>query len=67
MDEYAKLLTSVAALFGAVAWPASFLIVVFLFRSELKSALIKVPIMLDRVKKALQMQRPKTKPTRAER
>jgi len=52
MDEYVKLLTGVAALFSAVAWPASFLIVVFLFRGELKSALSRVSIVLDRVKKA---------------
>jgi hypothetical protein len=56
MDEYARLLTSVAALFGALAWPASFVTVVFLFRGELKSALNKVPIMLDRVKKAFQIE-----------
>jgi hypothetical protein len=52
MDNYAKLLTSVAALFGALAWPGAFLVVVFVFRGELKSALNKIPLMLDRVKKA---------------
>jgi hypothetical protein len=52
MDEYAKLLTSVAALLGAVAWPGIFLVVVLIFRNELKSALDKVPIILDRVRKA---------------
>jgi len=52
MEEFAKLLTSVAALLGAVAWPGAFLVVVFLFRGELKSALSRVPIILDRVKKA---------------
>lgn len=52
MDEYAKLLTSVAALFGAVAWPGAFLVVIFIFRDELKLALNKVPMILDRVKKA---------------
>lgn len=52
MEGYAKLLTSVAALVGAVAWPGTFLVLVFVFRSELKSALNKVPIILDRVKKA---------------
>lgn len=52
MEEYAKSLTSIAALVGAVAWPGAFLILVFIFRAELKSALAKVPIILDRVKKA---------------
>ena len=52
MDGYAKLLTSVAALVGAVAWPGTLLVLVLVFRSELKSALNKVPIVLDRVKKA---------------
>lgn len=52
MDEYAKLLTSVAALIGAVAWPATLLVIVIVFRSELKSALSRLPTVLDRVKKA---------------
>jgi hypothetical protein len=52
MEDYAKLLTSVAALFGALAWPGAFLVVVLLFRGELKSALNKVPVILDRVRKA---------------
>jgi hypothetical protein len=52
MEEYAKLLTSIAALVGAVAWPSALLILVFIFRAELKSALANVPIILDRVKKA---------------
>jgi hypothetical protein len=52
MEEFAKLLTGVAALLGAVAWPGVFLAVVFLFRGELKSALDRIPIILDRVKKA---------------
>ena len=52
MDEYAKLLTSVAALFGALAWPGAFLVAVFFYKGELKSALNKIPVILDRVKKA---------------
>jgi hypothetical protein len=52
MEGYAKLLTSVAALVGAVAWPGTFLVLVLVFRSELKSALNRVPIILDRVRKA---------------
>jgi hypothetical protein len=52
MEVAAKFLTSVAALLEAVAWPAVFLVLVFTFRSEFKSALSKVPIFLDRVRKA---------------
>jgi hypothetical protein len=52
MEQYAKLLTSIAALVGAVAWPATFFLIIFVFRSELKLALTKLPTMLDRVKKA---------------
>jgi hypothetical protein len=48
MDGFAKLVTSIAALVGAVAWPGAFLVLVVVFRSELKSALDKVPIVLDR-------------------
>lgn len=52
MEGYAKLLASIAALIGAVAWPLTFVAVVFVFRIEMRSALAKVPILLDRVKKA---------------
>jgi hypothetical protein len=52
MKEYAELLTSVAALIGALAWPGILLIIVLVFRSELKSALSMIPIILDRVRKA---------------
>ncbi|MEO6842472.1 MAG: hypothetical protein ABI192_17130 [Bradyrhizobium sp.] len=52
MDDYAKLLTSIAALVGAVAWPATALLIIYGFRAELKSALSKVPVLLERVKKA---------------
>jgi hypothetical protein len=52
MEEYAKLLTGVAALVGALAWPVTVLLVIFAFRTELRSALNKVPNLLERVKKA---------------
>ena len=52
MEEFAKLLTSVAALLGAVAWPVTFFAVVYTFRGEIRSALSKVPNIFDRVKKA---------------
>ena len=45
-------MTSVAALIGAVAWPLLVFGILFTFRTELKSALNKVPILLDRLKKA---------------
>jgi hypothetical protein len=51
MEQYAKLLTSVAALIGAVAWPLTLLAFIFLFRNELKSALNRIPVMLDRATK----------------
>jgi hypothetical protein len=52
MEEYAKLLTSVAALVGAVAWPAALLAIAFIFRTELQLALNNVGTLLERVKKA---------------
>jgi hypothetical protein len=52
MEEYVKLITGVAALVGAVAWPATILTVVYIFRVELRLTLGKVPILLERVKKA---------------
>lgn len=52
MEEYAKLLTAVAALVGAVAWPLAILVIVLVFRKELRSILSKVPVLLERVKKA---------------
>jgi hypothetical protein len=52
MEQYAKLLTAVAALVGAVAWPTALFCVAFFFRSELKSILAKVPGIFDRMKKA---------------
>ena len=52
MEGYAKLLTGIGALIGAVAWPLTIVVVVFIFRIEMRSALGKVPALLDRVKKA---------------
>ena len=40
MDDYAKLLTAIAALIGAVAWPAVLITIVLVFRAELRSALV---------------------------
>jgi hypothetical protein len=52
MEDFAKLLTSVAALVGAIAWPTTALLIVYIFRMELRLALNKVPTLLERVKKA---------------
>lgn len=52
MEDFAKLLTSVAALVAAIAWPIAVFLIVYIFRTELRSALNKVPILLDRLKKA---------------
>ncbi|WP_076865667.1 hypothetical protein [Bradyrhizobium mercantei] len=52
MEDFAKLLTSIAALVGAIAWPIAILLIVFIFRRELRLALGKVPTLLERVKKA---------------
>jgi hypothetical protein len=52
MEEYAKLLNSIAALVGAVAWPMAVVSVVLMFRRELTSGIRKIIEMLDRMKKA---------------
>lgn len=52
MENLAKLLTSVAAVLTALAWPAAFLAFLFIFRKEISSAISKVPNILDRVQKA---------------
>jgi hypothetical protein len=52
MEEYSKLLTGIAALIAAIAWPVTFLVVVLIFKSEIRSMLTKIPTFFDRVKKA---------------
>ncbi len=52
MDEFAKLLTGVAAIIGAIAWPLAVFLIVFIFRTELRLVLSKLPGLLERVKKA---------------
>jgi hypothetical protein len=52
MESFSKLLAAIAALLSALAWPTAFLIVILIFRKELKYALNKIPVVLDRVKKA---------------
>jgi hypothetical protein len=50
MEEFAKVIAAVAALAGAVAWPIAILSIVYVFRTELRAALNKIP--LDKLKKA---------------
>jgi len=52
MDDFAKLLTAVAALLGAIAWPVTLLALAFLFRGALQTAFGRIPFLLDRVTKA---------------
>lgn len=52
MDDWVKLLTAVAAILAAIAWPLTLLIVALLFRGVLKTAISRIPSMLDRVTKA---------------
>jgi hypothetical protein len=52
MEASAKLVTAVAALVGALVWPLTFLALIALFRNELRPILGRVPILLDKIKKA---------------
>lgn len=52
MDDWAKLLTAVAAVLGAVAWPLALFLVALLFKDVLRTAINRIPSMLDRVTKA---------------
>lgn len=52
MEAFSKLLTAIAALVGAVAWPLLVGVLVFIFRKELGSALSKMPALLERIRKA---------------
>lgn len=50
MDQAAALITSIAALIGAVAWPIAFLAVFLLFRSPIRTAFEKLPSVIDRMR-----------------
>src|SRR5579871_6222203 len=52
MEEYSKLLTAIAALISAVAWPTVLLTLIWIFRTEIKEILSKFPNLLGRVKTA---------------
>lgn len=50
MDVTAKLITSIAALSSAIAWPIVFIVFVFLFRTGIKSAIARLADLLDRIR-----------------
>jgi hypothetical protein len=52
MENLAKLLTAVATVLSAIAWPSAFVGFAYLFRNELRPLFGKLVSMLDRVKKA---------------
>lgn len=52
MDDSAKLLTAIAAVLGAIAWPVTLLTLALLFRRALQNAFGRIPFLLDRVTKA---------------
>jgi hypothetical protein len=52
VENFAKLLTSIAALIAAIAWPMAAFLIAYIFRAELGSTLTKVPALLERIKKA---------------
>ena len=50
MEAFAKVVTAIAALASALAWPITILGIIYVFRTEVRTALNKVP--LDRLRKA---------------
>lgn len=50
MEGWAKLITAVAALLGAVAWPAAVATLLIVFRQEIRNALAKIPSVIDRMR-----------------
>lgn len=52
MNDFAKLLSAVAELIDAAAWPAAFVIIAAVFRTEIQKVLLGVLSLFDRVKKA---------------
>lgn len=51
MEESTKLLTAIAALLAAVAWPVLFGALLIAFRKELRAILTRLPALLDRTRK----------------
>jgi hypothetical protein len=52
MNDWANLLTAIAAILGAVAWPLALFLAALLFNDVLRTAINRIPSMLDRVTKA---------------
>jgi hypothetical protein len=52
MEAFSKLLSAVAALVGAMAWPLALFALLFVFRAELRSIIGRLPALLDRITKA---------------
>ena len=51
MEALAKLITAIAALLGAIAWPLVFLTLVVLYRKQLAAAIERLPGLFDRLRK----------------
>lgn len=52
MDDFAKLLTAIASVLGAIAWPATLIALALIFRKALQNAFGRFPFLLDRVTRA---------------
>jgi hypothetical protein len=52
MENYAKLISSIARLVGALAWPTVVLVIIYIFRKEIGQALVRIGALLEKVKKA---------------
>lgn len=51
MKDTAELITAIGSLLAATAWPISILIMILVFRKEIRSAFGRVPAVLDRIHK----------------
>lgn len=52
MEDTSKLLSSIAAILAAIAWPVGLIVAISIFRKELRAILKQVPLLIERVKKA---------------
>lgn len=51
VESIAKLITAIATLLGAIAWPIAVIVLGLFFRRELRSAASKIPTLIDRMRK----------------
>ncbi len=51
MEATAKLITAVAAIFGAVLWPAFFAVIMIAYRREIRASLARLPSLIDRARR----------------